>query len=537
VLELLHEVEVKDPVSKETLRDVFPIGELTVFRAGDGVAEARPDPAIARRVRVGDAVRLVSDARRFVDPWAARVRAATPVRAEAEVAAPSPAGDGGREAAARRVADAAAVRAVWQDTLGRPLADRIARWEALLRGDADNLYAGDVRDEIASLRAQAEAIDAAVAAPPVDRAAALADALAGLDGRAVVRASLAAAEVTRARLGEPLALAFAIRDESAAAQGWLYARTAGDAGFQRFELRRDGDGYLRGEIPAALVAPPGVEWFVETAAAGAEPRPSLGSQREPRVIEVEDIREPEAAPRGRSRITMAVDYVDFDGGLADGYDQYTQAEIDFMYRFVKPVHAFRLGFGTLTGMGGPKDVIDADPLDLCRDPATGTFACRKVSFTYGYVETEHRIRPNLSLMLRPQIGRLTIARTDVTDPGDCLEGDLDPGCSVGKGYGFRARVRFGEEQRTNLVVGLAATRNVGTVFEAAYNWAAKPELPVVVAVQVTDLPVTENLGVRIVGDLGWRRSRWVYPSLRLAYQARDVDHAGFSGGLGLNFDW
>lgn len=553
VLELLHEVTVRDPVTQETLRDVFPIGELTVVRAGDGIAEAKPDPTVKKRVRAGDAVRLVSDKQKLSDPWSARVAASKPAVAEETTASwTAPDGDPAaqRAAAERRVADAAAVHVVWQATLGRALPERIALWEELLRVDPTNGYGADIEDEIASLRAQQARIDAADVAPQSDRAAALAVALASLDARARGYGPLSAAEVTRARLGEPVALAFAIRDEAAAALGWLYARTRGDAGFQRFELRGDGDGYLRGEIPAALVEPPGVEWFVETAAVSGEPSPAIGSQGAPQRIEVDDVREPEVAPRGRSQVRMAFDYVDFDGGLTGGFDQYTQAEIDFMYRFgpsTRPeaglaqgdrslVYAFRLGFGTLTGIGGPKDVIDDDPMDLCMDEG-GNFQCRKVSFTYGYVETEHRLRPNVALMLRPQIGRLTIARDDLVDPSDCLEDDIDPGCSVGKGYGFRARVRLGEETATNLVVGLAATSNVGTVFEAAYTWAAAPALPVVLAVQVTDLPVTENLGVRIVGDVGWRRTSWVYPSLRLSYQARDVDHAGFSGGLGLNFDW
>jgi hypothetical protein len=541
VLELLHEVTVRDPVTQETLRDVFPIGELTVIRAGDGVAEARPDDTVKGRVKTGDAVRLLSAKKKFADPWAVKTRSKTPapVPGRDGEAVESKGGTLSSAEAQRKIEDAAAVRAVWEQTLGRALSERIDLWEALLAADADNGYANAVRDEIATLRAQQTAIDAAIAAPPADRAAALSAALAGLDDRARGPGALAAASIARARLGEPIALAFAIRDDAAASLGWLYARTRGDDGFQRFELRADGDGYLRGEIPGALVAPPGVEWFVETADRDGEPAAAIGSQGAPQRIVVDDVREPEVAPRGRSRVTMALDYVDFDGGLRDGFDQYTQAELDFMYRFQRPaVYAFRLGFGTLVGTGGPKDVIDEDPTNSCQEnDGTGAYRCRDVSFTYGYVETETRIRPNLSLMLRPQIGRLTVSESEVADPDDCLAAELEDGCSVGKAYGFRARVRLGEETATNLVVGLAATSNVGTVFEAAYTWVAQPALPVVLAVQVTDLPVAENLGVRIVGDVGWRRVSWVYPSLRLSYQARDVDHAGFSGGLGLNFDW
>ena len=51
------------------------------------------------------------------------------------------------------------------------------------------------------------------------------------------------------------------------------------------------------------------------------------------------------------------------------------------------------------------------------------------------------------------------------------------------------------------------------------------------------MPVPENFGVRLIGDVGYRSLSWFYPSLRLSYQARDIDHAGVSGGLAMNFDW
>jgi hypothetical protein len=538
-LELLHEVIVKDPVTKETLRDVFPLGVMTVQRAGDGVAEAIADEPIAKRVRVGDRVRLVSKPRSFVDPWKLRVsaRRSDPVvvdTAAEPVAAADPVAR--RAQAERRVADAARVKAVWAATLGRPLDDRIARWRELLDASPDNLYARDIELEIASLARQAEAIAAARAVPAADRGVAIADALAELDPRAAGHAPVVAATVARARHGHDVALAFAVRDPDAAARGWLYARTVGGDGFQRLPLAQDGDDYLRGAIPAALVAAPGVEWFVEIATATGAPAPAIGSTERPQRIDVVDVSDPPAAPRGRSRVTVAVDYVDFDGGLARGFDQYTQAELDFMYRFHEPVYSFRLGFGSLAGTGGPKDVIDADENDQCRD-AGGTFRCHRVNFTYGYAELEYRISPSVAVMVRPQAGRLTISRSSGTDPLECLDGPLDASCSVGRGYGLRGRVRIGDEGATNLVLGAAATTDVGTLLEAAYTWAARPEIPVVVTAQVTDMPVPEDLGVRIVGDVGWRRVPWAYPSLRVSYQARDLDHAGFSGGIACNFDW
>ena len=43
--------------------------------------------------------------------------------------------------------------------------------------------------------------------------------------------------------------------------------------------------------------------------------------------------------------------------------------------------------------------------------------------------------------------------------------------------------------------------------------------------------------MRLIADVGLRKMSWFYPSARVSYQARDIDHGGLSGGLGLNFDW
>src|SRR5690348_2976070 len=57
-LELLHAVIARDPSTGAKLRDEFAIGALTVERAGDHVALAHADAAIAGRVAAGDHVRL-----------------------------------------------------------------------------------------------------------------------------------------------------------------------------------------------------------------------------------------------------------------------------------------------------------------------------------------------------------------------------------------------------------------------------------------------------------------------------------------------
>src|SRR5688572_31987616 len=53
-IDLRHEVVVRDPVTKEVLRDQFTIGQLTVLRSGDEVSVARAPADLKKRVRPGD---------------------------------------------------------------------------------------------------------------------------------------------------------------------------------------------------------------------------------------------------------------------------------------------------------------------------------------------------------------------------------------------------------------------------------------------------------------------------------------------------
>ncbi|HVV87990.1 MAG TPA: hypothetical protein VHE35_33345 [Kofleriaceae bacterium] len=534
-LELDRDVVAHDPVTGATLRDRFPFGALTVVRAGDHVCEAQPDDASKGRVRAGDPVELRSPASRYQDPWTERVTASRRPLAPASPPAGAPVHD--RAAAERAVAQATEVEEVWRSTLGKPPRDRVALWQAYLGAHPDTPYAQTIGKELASLQAQADALDQAAAAaraivPGDQRRRALARALASLRGDLVPGDVLWSAVPARVRPGEPIAFAFAVPTVLPAGAAWLYVRPAGALDFTRVPLVTDGDAYLRATVGGDQVRAGALEWFVEI---GDRPV-GLGLRDEPRTVAVDaEVAEPPPA-RARTSIETSLDYVDFDGGLGKGFDQYRQADLAFTYRFLTPVHAVRLGFGTMTGKGGPKDVIDADPTGQCLD-AAGQFRCRQVDFSYVYTEVELRPQKELAFMLRPQAGLLTTDRSPDGMHDRCRKATSLEACDFYTGLGFRARVRFGDERGTNLELGVGFTSHVGSLFEAAYHWTPAQAVPIKLAVQVTDMPVPEDYGVRLVGDVGWRGRSWVYPSLRISYQARDLDHTGLSGGLGVNFDW
>lgn len=531
-LELIRTVVATDPVSRRTLRDAFALGTLTVTRAGDHLCQALLEPALRGRVAIGDTIALAGAPRAFVDPWAAQVAASKqPSSVGGDTGPAIAAGADPRARAEATVAAADEASTAWRATLGQPPRARAAAWGEFLTAHPKTPYAEAIRAEIASLTRQADALDGAIAAANAARDGrqrpGIAEALAAQIGRAT--GPVYATAPTESAPGRAVAV---VLTKVAPVDGpvWLYARRVGETAYQRFPMTADGDAYLRGTIPSELTTAD-VAWYV---AAGDQAL--VADAGAPRVIEIQpDVTEPPPAP-GRTQLHTAVDYVDFDGGLEDGFDQYLQWEVEAAYRFLHPVHTARVGFGIMTGTGGPKDIIDADPNQECRDGA-GTYRCRAVTFSYVYTEFELRPRKHLAIMLRPQAGLLTTDERPDGGPRRCSDTTDTAECNFGKGYGLRLRVRIGEELGTNLELGAGFTSDVGTLFEALYRWTPTPKVPVKLAVQVTDLPVPEDFGVRLLADVGWRGVSWVYPSLRISYQARDIDHVGVSGGLGLNFDW
>ena len=533
-LELQHEITARDPRTGATLKDRFALGTITVIKSGASISVARADEALAKRVVPGDRVLLVSGKRAFVDPWEEQVAASkgqpAPLPASPNPPPPSP---------SKLIDHAGLARAAWQDTLGKPLEARITRWTELLAADPQTPYRKAVEQEIQALRAQIQQREAAIAQSKASNTDARDPRIAQLAAQLEVsvdqrEADLVIDRISRAVPGRPIELAFLMRRPSAVGTAWLYVRAHGAPGFARSELVRDGDAYLRGTIPGTQVKGDRVDWYVEVAAANGEAWPAHGSQAAPNVIEVDDMVEEPPVQQGRTHIDGHIDYVDFDGKFNDGYDQYTQAELDFTYRFLRPIHAFRVGFGTLTGTGGPADVIDLN--NSCLDEG-GNYRCERMTFSYVYTEAEFRVRPNVALMIRPQAGVLTTDTMQDASGSRCKGSSDIAGCDFFTGFGARGRIRLGNELGTNLVIGASFTARVGTLLEAAYHWLPNPIVPVQITVQVTDQPVIEDFGVRLIADVGVRKVSWFYPSARVSYQARNINHAGFSGGLALNFDW
>lgn len=526
-LALYHAISAVHPVTGKRVRDTFLLGTLEVVRAGRSVCIAHAPEEIDPRVAVGDEIAMASHAVPWTDPWR------PPADEPAEAAAKPTTAAGRVSAAEAQVAAAAAVEAAWLATLGQPPAARIAIWKGFLAANPASPFARAVKVELGSLQAQVDVAkalaDEATRAGASAPAAALTGKLTALAPDVVFGGPLAFVPPRRAYEGTPVELAALVLVPDQVTRAWVSFRRAGAASYQRVDLVADGN-IVHHALPAEVVHPPGVEYFVEVLAAGAaEPREVLGTAVEPLSIAVDaSVAEPPPDRRGRSRVTMFLDYVDFDGGGADGFDQYQHGEVDFMYRFRGPVHSLRLGFGSLTGTGGPKDVIDADPTGQCLD-AGGVYRCRKVGYTYTFVELELHLSDVVAVLVRPVAGGAYRDETPSGTPGDARV--------FSSALGLKTRLRLGREAETNLTIGASLTQALGTLFEAVFTWDVVRQFPIVLSAQVTDQPVLETFGVRMIADIGWRGTSWVYPSARISYQARDINHTGVSGGLAVNFDW
>ncbi len=515
---LKHVIEATHPVTGEKVRDTFPLGTMTAVVVGARTSIVRAEDALFARIQVGDEVSLASTAVEHVDPW---TRPAVPSNEQPATALSAVAR---RERALDDIADGERVRAVWQATLGRPLEERLALWNEFLAANTRSRYMRQIEQTVGELSKRIEREARATAQTPEERDAAMAVRRLGVLTRRELHGTVVEDGPTRGYDGEAMPLAFLMTSPTRLAEAWLYVREADEVSYQVLRLGKDGDGYLRGTVPSETVKSPGYEYFVEARFVGEEePVAVFGTSEHPIPVEVDaSVREDEPTGPGHSRVTLFTDYVDFDGPNSS-YDQYLHAEVDFMYRFFHPIYSLRLGFGTLSGHGGPKDVIDLG--EGCT--LGGEYRCRRVGYNYAFTEIEKRMTELFAVMLRVQWG----SAFQDQEPMEGVDREFFDA------FGVRGRIRLGREDASNLVLGATTTERLGVMFEGAFTWDVIPKFPVVLAVQVTDQPVLEDMGVRLISDIGWRHFDWVYPSLRIAYQARDIDHAGLSAGLAANFDW
>ena len=299
---------------------------------------------------------------------------------------------------------------------------------------------------------------------------------------------------------EPLRVAIAVHGASGAV---LHARVAGEETYASQPMSAAGTEYYAATIPAARVQSPGLEWFVEAVGPDGT-RPVLGDPANPQRAEVQDVR-PQAPRRVIGQAAVWTDYASFDVRRGNDYVFQTEGVMGARLDDVG-VRAVRTGFGVYRGLGGT-----LQQLDVQQQPGV------PVGLTYGYLEGELGILPTFSIALRGIVG-------------------LQQEGVSGGASGF---VRIGSDLATNLLVGGEVLGGIGLRGVAELDWNTFRDWPIVLRSEVTNQPagLDGDVGVRAIGQVGYRVLPHLVVSLRGSYQGRTIVHAGPGGGAAVAYAW
>jgi hypothetical protein len=392
--------------------------------------------------------------------------------------------------------------ALWLRTLERPPEVRIALYRDFLTHNPTSPYRSMIVREILALGALG---GASTATPPI--AAAPAPVPQGEDDEAF---DVAADPARELRVGQAAAVAVQLAPGRPAHSGILSVRQDDEADFSAIVMRVEQDGYLRARVPAQYVTPPGFFYFVEVVDGDGRARPALASADEPVYVAVARPGGPADSTRGRSRIDLRSEFADVGSRTFEGRyrpEWFLLTEGDFFQRIrFHAIYGYRVGFGVYTGMGQPLSAYE---------PGDETPA-RSATVVYGYHELELGIVEMVHAMLRVEVG--------IHEQGLVGGGQL--------------RLRIGDEQRTNIVVGGDVMDEVGQKATFAFTFFPAERLPILALGEVFNQTIDGGDPMfRLVTQVGYRFERWVSLALRGSYQLRNVSHGGFGGGAAINLDW
>ena len=484
-LRFYRRVSVKHPITGKQIEDRFPIGAVSAAEVGQLLSIVREMKPLSRTPRVGDFVVFEPPRRDALSPAPVAATPETPVAAQD---APG---------ATALPADDAALQAVFAWTLGRPLPDRIRAYEGFLEVWPKSRDVEAVGKELAHLRQLVE----------LERTGSQPTALLDAPGPLTARFSVPRAFVR----GQPMPLVAAVLPRKEVEAVRAFVRVAGERLFETLPMTADGDFYFRARLDA-LVPPhaEGMQYYIEVVRADARLEPVAGTPDRPLLVVIEPAVLESADRSGRTSAQLTAEYVDFNAS-GDAADHYFQTEAEVTYRVdFKALQAVRVGAGLISGEGGATDAIDADPS-----------LTRSVSLGYGFGEAELGLLDSLGIAARLSGGNHRANKNGASE-------------SV---VGFEGRVRIGELDSTRLIVGAAVMEEVGSRAFTELDLEVFPRFPIVSTVTVTDLPVQADLGVRLTGQVGWRAKDWVTLLGIVGWNARTINHYGFTAGTGLAFSW
>jgi hypothetical protein len=470
-------VSLRHPVTRALVQDWVPIGSASVTQAGSVMSRAVVGELVAQ-VKVGDVAEVLVVRPDLRPP---PTTATTPT-------APAP--------QAPQVDPATAeVLGLFAAQSGQPLDARIAAWERYLSMRQGSPFAAGIRrdlDQLRALRDELRAPTSAHATMPI--------------------VTVGHEAPTTAIAGMQVPVVFVLDQPERVASAYLHYRPRGNRTYRSVLLVREHDIYLRGTLPAEVVGPPGIDYFVEVSTPSGGSGLALGSPVDPVAV---DVARPTMLDRfgstpGRSSVKIAADYLSFaslDQRAGDRTDRMITANVDFTYRLDSIVESLGVGYGVYAGRGGFANAVWPDEMAV---PRSG--------FHYGYADLE---------------AGGDLEGVHVTAGGQLIAG-------VGRdgfGLGVEGRVRIGHRDGTNLALISRTVSQVGFLSDIRLGARLARTVLLGVSVGATDQPNRGDVGVKLGTDLEVIAIRNVSLILRGSWQGRSTLHGGLGGGGGLGFYW
>lgn len=286
----------------------------------------------------------------------------------------------------------------------------------------------------------------------------------------------------------------------------LHFRATGAQTFETQELARKDTGSWIAVVPAAKVAPPGLEYYLD--AGGTPVFASAEAPHKTRIVASESVsrraRDEARANSRRSRIHTSVEYVDYGKRTIMGeelVDRYYRIDADFAYRlWAYPLEELRVGYTRLIG-----EKVSDDPMEC------GAGSCNR--------DAGFKVAGWFELGLAPLEGvgvdgRVTVLATQ-----------------SGFALGGRGEIRVGVRDGTHVASGVEYMADVGTAGFFRFGWGTVPKTPMSATVEITKVPASSSdTGVRFYYDISRQVSDALRLGIRMGYAARNQELGGVSGG-------
>jgi len=471
-LRIKRTIALHHPVTRAPVEDWIPIGSASITQAGAVLSRAVVGELVAE-VKPGDVAEVL-----VIGAPAAVPAAPAPVE-HAPVVDP-------------QIAD---VLAVFTAQAGQPIETRIAAWERYLSTHPVSPYGDAIRHDLDELHAMRDQLHAQTVAQNTS-----------------VLATVAHSAPGEAAANAAIPVVFVLDQPEHVASAYLHYRVRGEATYRSTLLAREHEIYLRGTVPADVVQPPGVEYFVEVSTPAGRSGLALGTPEQPVEVDVSGppLLDRFASQPGRSSLQLRSQYLDFatlDTRAGDHRDRLLAATADFTYRTRGVLESLGVGYGVYAGQGGSADTTWTPDNPI---PKSG--------FDYGYVDAE----------LGGTLGAVHVS----------LGGQLIAGVGRGGfGMGGEGRVRIGDRDATNLLFSARTIDQVGFLSLVRFGTRVAPRVRFGVSVGATNQPTEGDIGVQLGSDVEIAIARAVSLLVSGSWQGRSVEHAGLGGGAGMGVSW